>query len=370
MGMAIENGAVVVSDEDYSGNTIVAVGNAEQLRIQFPHANPKEVGIIAPAPVNAHTHLDMSLYPFVALPYERWIPEIAIGNRHLRGKEGSKKGAAELVQLGQPVGDIVWSEEGMEELLGTEGLEGTLYWEILGTFPEKADDIWAKARQKIERWRRICPPQLRIGLSPHTPYTVSHRLLKLVSEYAREEGLPLQIHVAESRGELELFKTGGGSLWEHRFAPLFPDTFAEVIGRSPHAELSPVNYLEELGVLDATLTLVHAVHTSAADRAAVARAGCTVVTCPRSNANLECGTFPWKEWAAAGVNIAIGTDSVASGETLDIRDEVAFAAQLYPELDLRHVVRAAVKGGRRVVGGSVPFLRRGERWHDSYIWSR
>ena len=193
--------------------------------------------------------------------------------------------------------------------------------------------------------------------------------MKLVAEYAKNEGLPMQIHVAEHPSEVEMFQTGGGPLWEHRgFPELYPATFAEVIGRQPEPTLTPVRYLDELGVLDAKPTLVHMVNVRADDIARVARAGCAVVTCPRSNHNLECGVFPWADFAAAGVEIAMGTDSVASGESLDVREDVAFARQLYPTLDPKLIVRAAVKGGHRVVGTQAPFIRRGETWHDYYIW--
>ena len=71
---------------------------------------------------------------------------------------------------------------------------------------------------------------------------------------------------------------------------------------------------------------------------------------------------------AAGVEVALGTDSVASGETLDIHDEIRAAWEMHPNLDPRLIVRAAVKGGTRVVGGRVPFIRRGDVWDAGYIW--
>lgn len=364
MGLGQNTAGVVVADD-----CILATGEVSQLREQFPDAKEEHVGVIAPTPVNAHTHLDMSLYPFVALPYSRWIPEVAIAGQHRRGPAGCIHGAKQLIERGQPVGDIVWSEEGMEELLQTEGLQGTLYWEVINTFPERVDELFYDTCKKIERWRKICPKGLRIGLTPHTPFTVHHRLLQKLAQYAQAEEIPMQIHVAESAAELDLFRSGGGDIWKHRFVPFFPDSFDTVIGRKPEASLTPVNYLEDLGVLAAQPTLIHMVHTSAEDKKAVARAGCAIVSCPRSNQHLECGLLPWAEWAAAGVTLALGTDSVASGETLDIRDEITFAAQQYPDLDPRHLIRAAVKGGRRVVGGDIPLIRRGETWHESYIWN-
>ncbi|GAA5511477.1 aminodeoxyfutalosine deaminase [Deinococcus carri] len=359
-------GGVVVAN-----GVIAALGDPATLRASYPQARERRAGaVIAPPPVNAHTHLDMSAYAFQALPYFRWLPEVVIAQREKRGVAGAQAGADELVRLGSGgVGDIVWAPEVMDALLAREDLSGTLYFEVLGPFPEQADEIFRVARERLERWRRLeRPGGPRVGLSPHTPFTVSHRLMRLLTEYAAGEGLPVQIHVAEHPAEVELFRTGGGPLWANRMPVLYPPTFAEVIGRSPEPELTPVRYLDELGALAGRPTLVHMVNVTPDDIARTARAGCPVVTCPRSNRHLECGTFPWAAFAAAGVEVALGTDSVASGESLDLREEVAFARALYPALDPRLLVRAAVKGGHRVIGTPTPLLRRGEAWQARYVW--
>lgn len=368
MGLPQSPGAVVVS-----GGSVAATGQPDELRKNFPQAEETKVGgIIAPLPVNAHTHLDMSLYQFQALPYFRWIPEVAVAQREKRGLDGAKLGADILIHnktVG--VGDIVWTHDHnvIPHLLERENLSGVLYYEVLNPFPDQAEEVFAEARAKIEQWRKLeREGGPRVGLSPHASYTVSHKLLKLLSEYAADEDLPMQIHVAEHPSELELFRFQRGDLWNSLTKLNFPKDFAEVIGRAPEPELTPVRYLDELGVLKSKPTLVHMVNVTDEDIQRTAKAGCSVVTCPRSNHHLECGTFRWGDFAAAGVNIALGTDSVASGETLDIRDEVAFARQIHPKLDPRLIVRAAIKGGHRVLGSQAPFLRRGEAWREEYIW--
>lgn len=376
LGGAQAPGAVVVVVE-----TVAATGHPDELRARYPQAREEPVGgVIAPPPVNAHTHLDMSAYDFQALPYFRWLPEVVVAQRELRGVAGAQRGADELARLGVGgVGDIVYSPEVMDALLERADLSGALYFEVLGAFPEQAEERFAQVRARIEGWRRrlgsgrlspdgLAPDRLRLGLTPHTPFTVSSRLLRLVTDYAAGEGLPLQIHVAEHPGELELFASGGGPLWEHRLRPLMPETFAQIIGREPEPGLTPVRYLDELGVLAQRPTLIHMVNVTPEDISRVARSGCAVVTCPRSNHHLECGTFPWAAFAAAGVEVAVGTDSVASGGSLDVREDVAFARTLYPALDPRVIVRAAVKGGHRVLGSRAPLIRRGEAWSEAYVW--
>ncbi|AZI41645.1 hypothetical protein EHF33_01820 [Deinococcus psychrotolerans] len=372
MGLPIRDGAVVTG-----GQTIAAAGDLETLRRQYPQADLRRtVGVIAPPPINAHAHLDMSDYAFQALPYFQWIPEVVIAGRLSRGLAGAKKGLAQVQHSGvAALGDIVWpgAPEVMEWLLSEAELSGVAYWEVLDPDPATADATFAQVMQDVQRFRKLeRPGGMRLGLSPHATHTVSSKLHRLLANFARREHLPLQIHVAEHPSEVELVQSGTGPLAQS-FARMIsftsPDlTLPEVLGRAPSPDLTPVSYLAELGVLDAKPTLIHMVNVTDEDIRTVAQAGANVVTCPRSNANLECGTFRWTAFVAAGVDVALGTDSVASGETLNIFDEIAAARRIHANLDPRLIVRAAVKGGSRVLGTKVPFLRRGEAWSEGFIW--
>ncbi|TSA86688.1 amidohydrolase family protein [Deinococcus detaillensis] len=372
MGLPIRDGAVVMG-----GQTIAAAGDLDTLRRQYPQAELRRtVGVIAPPPVNAHAHLDMSDYAFQALPYFQWIPEVVIAGRLSRGLAGAKKGLAQVQQSGAAaLGDIVWpgTPEVMDYLLSEAELGGVAYWEVLDPDPATAEATFAQVVQDVQRFRKLeRPGGMRLGLSPHATHTVSHKLHRLLANFARREGLPLQIHVAEHPSEVELFQSGTGPLAES-FARMISFTspsltLPEVLGRAPSSDLTPVSYLADLGVLDAKPTLIHMVNVTDEDIRTVAQAGANVVTCPRSNANLECGTFRWTAFVAAGVDVALGTDSVASGETLNIFDETLAARRIHANLDPRLIVRAAVKGGSRVLGTKVPFLRRGEAWSEGFIW--
>ncbi len=376
MGLPMRGGAVVVGGPPQR-RTIAAAGDAEALRRQYPQAKPgRAARVIGPPPVNAHAHLDMSDYSFQALPYFQWIPEVVIAGRQARGLAGARRGLNSVIASGAAaLGDVVWpgAPDVMPWLLAEAEVSGVAYWEVLDPNPATAEQTFAQVVQDVARFRALeRPGGMRLGLSPHAAHTVSHKLHRLLADFARREGLPLQIHVAEHASELELFASGTGPLAES-FARMVqftsPDlTLREVLGRAPGPDLTPVSYLADLGVLEARPTLIHMVNVTDADIRTVAQAGAAVVTCPRSNANLQCGTFRWADFAAAGVDVALGTDSVASGETLDIFDEVASARRLHPGLDPRLIVRAAVKGGHRVLGSRTPFLRRGEAWSDGYLW--
>lgn len=373
MGLPQSPGAVVVGGSA-AERTVVATGHPDELRRLYPQARERRAGpVIAPPPVNAHAHLDMSAYPFRALPYFRWIPEHVMALRHLRGLEGAQHGLGAVRASGAAgLGDIVWMPGVMEFLLSESEVSGVAYFEVLDPNPDTAQETFDRMARQVEHFRRLeRPGGMRVGLSPHATYTVSHRLFRLLADFARREALPMQIHVAEHPSEREFFASGTGEL-AASFLPSVAGrgvtSASQILGRDPDPALTPVAYLAELGVLEARPTLIHMVAITEDDARTVGQAGCPVVSCPRSNLNLECGVMPWTLLAKHGVEIALGTDSVASGETLDIHDEVRAAMTVHPILDPRQIVRAAVKGGSRVLGLKVPTIRRGEVWNESYIW--
>ncbi len=368
VGLPLSNAGVLVS----SAKTIVAFGKLEALQAQFPDVAVRHLGqAILPAPVNAHTHLDMTRFAFAAAPYFDWIPKAVIANRDLRGLEGARLGLDQLIASGAGAfGDIVAREPVMEFLLESSTLGGVAHWEVIGSDPTRASEILRDTRQRIAAWRKLeRPGGVRGGLSPHTAHTVSRELLRGLADLARLEGLPpMQIHVAEHPSEPEWFRTGRGPL-ETMLAglPGVPDA-ETTIGRQPDPDLTPIKYLAELGVLDAKPTLIHMVGVTEEDVRIVAQFGCSVVTCPRSNRNLECGVFPWQLYAKYGVEVGLGTDSVASGETLNIRDEVNAALEVHPALSLPTLLRWAVRGGYKALGLKTPMVARGDDFSKLTVW--
>jgi aminodeoxyfutalosine deaminase len=371
VGLPLENAGVAVSKVG-TDSTIVGFGKLEALQVSFPDARVQRLGrVILPRPVNAHTHLDLSHLPFKALPYPRWIPEHVVAHANLRGLTAAKDGLNTLRASGiAAFGDIVAREEVMDFLLTQSDLAGVAYWEVIEANPDKADAVMTATLERVRRWRKLegssLQSRVRLGLSPHTPFTVSSKLLQRLAEFARLEGLPLQIHVAEHPSELELFQTGQGALANALRSFKVPP-FETSWGRAPSAHLSPIKYLAELRVLEAKPTLIHAVNVSEEDVRIIAQYGCSVVTCPRSNHNLECGNIPWKLFAKHGVELALGTDSSASGQSLDIREEASAALRLL-DIDLKHVIRWAVKGGYRALGLKPPVIQRGDSFSSLTVW--
>lgn len=357
IGTAREHGAVVVQ-----GERIVMVADLDDARHSYPDAPVKPIGFaISPPPVNAHTHLDLSSLPYFSGPYEDFMLHV-VGHAGLRGVEASAQGLAELQGYGPLVfGDIVASEAAMRDLLGRPGLQGIAYWEVFAPDPAQADAAFERTLERLRDFKRFERPDgLKLGLSPHTPHTVSGPLLQKLTQLARQEKIPLQIHVAESPAELLLHREGRGPLY---------DLMKSFLGGWQPSGLSPVQYLAELGVLEAKPTLVHMVNVTEDDVKLVAKAGCPVVHCPRSNEGLHCGRFPWELYAKHGVEVAFGTDSKGSSPDLDVRHEVQAARTLHGEkASPLALVRAAVKGGYRALGLTPPRFGRGDTVDALYIW--
>jgi aminodeoxyfutalosine deaminase len=362
IGLPLEDGAVLVSNE----GAVVGFGKFEAMARQFPDVPSKRIGrAILPPPVNAHTHLDLSTVPFKALPYPRWIPEHVMAHQHMRGLEAAKTGLESLkkTKLGA-FGDIVAREPVMDFLL-SQPMPGVAYWEVLNPNPHAAEAVMQATREKIKAWRKF-EGAVRVGVSPHAPFTVSHTLWRRLFEFAKHEGLPLQIHVCEHPSELELFRQGTGTLADALQRQGVPP-FEVLTGRKPDPNFTPIQYLAELRILELKPTLIHAVNVTEEDIKIIAQYGCTVVSCPRSNQNLECGDLPWQLYAKHGVEVALGTDSSASGQSLDIREETSAAMQVLG-VDLKVLLRWLVKGGYRALGAKPPVVQRGDAFSSLVVW--
>jgi len=365
LGTPREDGAVVLQ-ETPDGASIADVASVAEARAAHPDAVEEDAGVaITPPLVNAHTHLDLTDMPYTRGSYDAFVRAvIAYGRSGRRAEPAAKRGLAELRAVGTTVvGDIVTDPAVMHLLLGDTDLRGVAYWEVLAPDPADADTAFERVRQEVVAFRRRQRPGgVRVGVSPHAPHTVSAPLLTRLAGWARHEGVPMAIHVAESPGETALHRSGSGPLAEALAAVGAP--FAATGG-------SPVRYLQRLGVLEAAPTLVHMVEVDEDDVRAVQRAGCVVVHCPRSNDALGCGRFAWELYARHGVDVAIGTDSRGSSPDLDVTREVAFARELHgARANARALVRAAVKGGYRALGMEPPRVARGAPATALVRWPR
>ncbi len=330
------------------GGVVVGQGPLEELQARFPQGQVVRKGrALLPPPVNAHTHLDLSLLSLYRGPFTGFLPHV-VAHRGLRGLEGAKRGLEELQASGVGAfGDIVFRDEVMDFLLRESPLPGVAFYEVFAPEPSEAEEVFARVRGKLAAWRRR-EGRVRVGLAPHAPYSVSPPLLRKLAQYAQAEGIPLMIHAAESLEEVRFLKGGEGPFLEvYR-------RLAQTPWRPPG--LTPIRHLHALGVLGPQTLLVHGVQVDEEEVQLIAETGAKVILCPRSNENLEVGEAPLLLYARHGVELALGTDSRASSPDLDVKGE---ALHLWDKADPRLLVRALTRGGYRALGLPTPRLARG-----------
>lgn len=303
-------------------------------------------GVLIPGLVNAHCHLELS-HMAGQLPLETgFVPWVeALVQRRERDepadvRERARAAIGALEKTGTvAVGDVS-NALGHVDLLQASRLRAVVFYELLGWDPARAEAILEAAGQRLQDAVGGRNGRVRVKLAAHAPYSVSPRLLRAL----RDGGGPAAIHLAESAAETRFLGVGGGE-WADFLASR---GFGDVAFRAPG--LSPVKYLESLGVLASGLVAAHCVRVDREDRELLARRGVHVVLCPRSNRNLGVGLPPVAELIADGVRLCLGTDSLASTESLDLLEDAALLHRSFPRIEPEAIVRMATAGGAAALG--------------------
>jgi 5-methylthioadenosine/S-adenosylhomocysteine deaminase len=214
------------------------------------------------------------------------------------------------------VGDASDSGATTMRALRDAGLRGVVFQEAFGPDSGLAAEQFDKARAKIDSLRGGETALVTLGLSPHSPYSVSPALLKMLARFAAAERLPLMIHAAESEAEQRLMLEGAGP---------FAESYARRGFTFDTPRTTTVRHLAQTGVLEARPLLAHCVRVDEGDIKLLAEHGAGVAHCPKSNAKLGHGRAPLAAMLSAGVRVGVGSDSVASNNTCDILEEARFA---------------------------------------------
>ena len=309
----------------------VAVADGRIAYVGARHAAPPGVdvelgdAILMPGLVNAHTHLELTaMRGFLEdLDFRQWILRLTTSKRALLTREmlldSARYGVAEGLRRGITTYADTCDSGVAFDAMRECGVRGVMFQEVFGPDPAQCAASLAELRGKIDRLRPLETPLVRVGVSPHAPYTVSDALYRAVAAYARAEGLPVAVHIAESDAEEQLVVSAAGA-------------FADGLrGRGITVErraASPVQLLDRLGLLAAHPLLIHCVRVDSRDIASIAASGCPVAHCPASNAKLGHGIAPVVEMLSAGVTVALGSDSVASNNRMDLLEEARLAVLL------------------------------------------
>lgn len=324
----IENGEVVIEDGRIAD--VRPSGSASTSEV-------RDLGdvILMPGLVNCHTHLDYTVMRGLLedLEFFPWIRELTARKEVLDPDDwiaSATWGAAEALAGGiTTLGDCTHNGAAFDGAR-TLGLRGVIYREVFGIDEAETVDAGVlKLRGRVDDLQaRAVGTRLQIGISPHAPYTVRPALMTALRDYAEAHDLPVCIHASESRAEAELMHARVGAI-----AAMFE---RRGIDWEPPAK-STVAYLDGLGILSPRTMLVHGIQVSAADRHITAERGIAWAHCPKSNAKLGNGVAPLgilgrrhkpddiPDFGQNVPRIGLGSDSVASNNTMDLFEEMRFA---------------------------------------------
>jgi cytosine/adenosine deaminase-related metal-dependent hydrolase len=360
---AIEDGAVAVDN-----SKIVAAGPRGDVGSRFPGARVSDFGqaAILPGLVNAHSHLELTVMRGFLESEEHdftaWLRGLTTARIAMTDEDllvSATCGAIEAARAGVTCfGDSSSSATHAMKALREVGLRGLVYQESFGPDPKLADQNVAKLREQIAELRTLEDELVRVGVSPHAPYTVSAPQLELISRLAIDEKLPLMMHAAESQAEKSFMKDGLG-----RFAEGLKARGIE--WEAPG--ISTIEYLARHGILETQPLLAHCINVDDSDLELIKQSGAGIAHCPRSNAKLGHGRAPFQKFLAHGINVGLGSDSVASNNTCDMLEEARFAT-LLARLD--QSISPRVSKGEGLDRGSSPTVREGVYTGDALADAR
>lgn len=359
----IVDGAIAVD-----GQKIVSVGNRNTLLEQFPEAATRELGesVIIPGLVNAHSHLELTaMRGFLedeAADFFAWLRKLTRARLDRMTADdlrvSASWGACEAARAGVTcVADA--SDAALQSMtaLCDVGLRGVVFQESFGPEPRLAQENFEKLTTKIAGLRERETSLVKVGVSPHAPYTVCSQQLQMISKFALDQKLPLMMHAAETEMEVLFLREGRGPFAEGLRS-------RGIEWRAPG--VSPIQYLYDAGVLETMPLLAHCIRVDEADLETIKQTETRVAHCPKSNAKLGHGVAPFAKMVAKGIQVGLGSDSVASNNTCDLLEEARFALLLARsggsyDLNSDDILRAATSGGAHSLGlaGQVGELKEG-----------
>jgi 5-methylthioadenosine/S-adenosylhomocysteine deaminase len=321
-------------------------------------------GLLLPGLINTHTHLELTGFG-AAVPeadFPGWIRHL-IQLKAARTPDEMLAAARQGIQDCWAAGVTTVADTGDStaalRALSALGGSGIAYQEVFGPHPEEAASRLAEFRTRFDQLRPMAVDRVRIGVSPHAPYSVSGPLYSMVASWAGAENLPVAVHIAESLEEEQLVAAGEGPFagqWRARGVPL-PET----------GGATPIGWLERHGVLGPRTLCIHAVRVDREDVGVLARTRSAVAHCPRSNRRHAGRAAPLSRFLEAGIRVGVGTDSVASVSPLDLLAEARQARRL-GNLSAEAALDLVTRGAAAALGleGEIGALEPGY-WGDAVV---
>ena len=323
--------------------------------------------VVLPGLVNAHTHLELSYLRGRIAPAARfldWVRPMLAARQERSSIDDAAilRAAAQAIQEARATGTALVGEVtntlATVSALADAGMPAHVFHELIGFGGVDVDEQVASARRAIDAvaggavaddavaYDAIAEDQdIRLSLAPHAPYSVSPALFAAIRRDLDAHAPTVStVHLGESPEEVEFLKSGAGP-WR---------TLLEDLGvwndqwEAPQS--SPVEYLAEMGLLTASMLAVHGVQFDGADLDRLRTLGVTLVSCPRSNRYVGVGSPPLEAFYAMDVEVAFGTDSLASVDDLNMFSELAEARRIAPKVPARTLLRSATLTGAGALG--------------------
>lgn len=335
---------------------IAAVGRA---RAGAGGAQAIDLGRVAVLPglVNAHTHLELSWMRGRIAPRESfpdWIRALMALRRDIAdpGDSRSVAAAAAAIAEARRFGTALVGDVGNTlmpfALLAAAPVAALLFHELIGFNAPDPHSLVQQARAALDRLPEHAA--LRTSLAAHAPYSVAPWLFRAIRDDLDAHPFGRStVHLAESCDEIEFLAHGTGA-WRD----VLEEVGAWSSSWSPPG-CSPAAYLDRLGFIDARVLAVHGVHLVADDLRRLARLGATLVTCPRGNIRTGAGTPPIAAFYECGVAVAVGTDSLASVDDLNLFSELAEMRRIAPSVPAATLLESATRTGASALGFGAEF---------------
>jgi cytosine/adenosine deaminase-related metal-dependent hydrolase len=374
----ILDGAFVVEEDRFG-----PVGPAAEV---LPHHRGEVVDlgemVVLPGLINGHCHLDYTLLRGTILPsrnFPQWIGRINALKRSLTDDDyvkATELGLQELRDYGvTTVLNIVSAPQVMPRL-SPPAIRSWFCLELIDIRPRPWLDDNA-----FGSWLFFESPKSWLGgfgVSPHAPYTASADLYRISNEFAQTFQVPWTTHVSESWPEYQMFALGRGELFDflHKMGRRMDDCGA----------MSPLRYLLLSNLVDNRCILVHANELDESDFTLLTQPewqSLSIVHCPKSHRFLHHNRFPMEKLCEIGLNICIGTDSLASNDSLNLFSEMRMARQSYPSLSSLELLKmVTVNPARALQQGSnlgriapgfladaiaIPYSGNAEKVHDAIV---
>lgn len=329
----IEKGYLIIE-----GNRIsrVAEGEAPADTASFDRVIDASGKLVMPGLINTHTHAAMTLLRSYAddLPLMEWLEKRCWPVEDKMTAEdiywGTQLALLEMIRSGTTCfADMYFQMQEVARAVEESGMRAVLCRGMIG-FPPKGEVSLQESRQFIQAWHGQAEGRITTMLGPHAPYTCPPDFLQKVVEVSAELSLPIHIHLSETAGEVQQCQDQTG--------------------------MTPIAFMESLGLFSRPVLAAHCVHVNEEDLAIMAERDVHVAHNPNSNLKLASGIAPVPAMLQKGITVGLGTDGAASNNNLDMFEEMRLAALIHKGVHMDpqavpafHALAMATKNGAKAL---------------------